>query len=114
MHFISECVREWCLSFFVYLLARCLGLLARFTNERRPIVDEVDAFEGMILDHSSDGIGGYVGQASVQRRKINTLFRGRSCEHPFDLVQPVLAGWDRTNNLVLLVSNLAGVVLESN
>src|SRR6266849_2175608 len=113
MHFISECVREWCLSFFVYLFACGLGLLARFTNERRPIVNKLDAFKGMSFYHSSDGIRRYVGQASVQRHKIDALLRGCRCKHPLDFVQPILAGWNRTDDLVRLVSNLAGIVFKS-
>jgi hypothetical protein len=112
MHFISERVREWCFSFFVDLLSCGFSLLTCFASKCRPIVDKVNALDGTASDHSLDSFWCDVGQASVQRCKINTLLRGCRCKHPFNLVEPIMAGGNRPNDLVRCVLNVTSIILE--
>jgi hypothetical protein len=54
---------------------------------RKSVVDRLNALDCTTFDHLADG---YVGKTSVQRRKIDTFFRG--CRiHPVHLVQPIVA-----------------------
>ena len=100
MHFISKCGSKWCLTLLAYLFTCGLGLLVYIADKCRPVVNQFNAFNGTCLYHFSDGIWGNMGQAMVQYCKINTLVQGCHSIYPFNFVEPILAHWNNTNDLV--------------
>lgn len=113
VHFITKFNSKWCLTLLLDVLTHSLGLLAHIANKYKAIINELNAFNGATLNYFMNGIRGNMSQSSVQRHQTNALQRGCSCIHLFDFVQAILPNKYSANNLIGLVVDLAGVVLEN-
>jgi hypothetical protein len=97
-------------------LAGEFRVLARVANDGGSVVNELDAFNGIIVDKGTDGVGCNVAEATVESVDVDLLDCAAISTvdrvSVFDFVEAVCTGRDVAYEFARPSFDLAGIVLE--